>query len=477
MSNKYINKCVGIACLTLVLSGCGVPALVEKTANSSVPESFVGSQDTMNTAQMKWKEFFTDPYLVSLIDTALNNNQEVNIMLQEIEISRNEVSAKTGEYLPSVSLGAGLGVDKVGRYTRNGAVEHNLEVDEGEEFPEPLGDYMVGAFANWEVDIWRKLRASKKSALTRYLASVEGRNFMVTNLIAEIANSYYELLALDTQLDIVNQNIQIQSNALEIVKYQKQAAKVTELAVKRFEAEVFNTRSLQFDIKQRIVETENKINFLVGRFPQSVLRSTADFNELVPATIQAGVPAQLLQNRPDVRQAELELEAAKLDIQVARANFYPSLGITGGIGLNAISPKHLISFPESMIFGLAGDLMAPLVNKKAIKAEYQNANAKQIQAIYEYERTILNAYIEVANQLSNISNLQQSYDLKEQQVSALTESISISNNLFSSARADYMEVLLTQRDALESRFELVETKVRQMNAVVHVYQALGGGWN
>ncbi|KYG76002.1 RND transporter [Roseivirga spongicola] len=477
MSNKYINKCVGIACLTLVLSGCGVPALVEKTANSSVPESFVGSQDTTNTAQMKWKEFFTDPYLVSLIDTALNNNQEVNIMLQEIEISRNEVSAKTGEYLPSVSLGAGLGVDKVGRYTRNGAVEHNLEVDEGEEFPEPLGDYMVGAFANWEVDIWRKLRTSKKSALTRYLASVEGRNFMVTNLIAEIANSYYELLALDTQLDIVNQNIQIQSNALEIVKYQKQAAKVTELAVKRFEAEVFNTRSLQFDIKQRIVETENKINFLIGRFPQSVLRSTADFNELVPATIQAGVPAQLLQNRPDVRQAELELEAAKLDIQVARANFYPSLGITGGIGLNAISPKHLISFPESMIFGLAGDLMAPLVNKKAIKAEYQNANAKQIQAIYEYERTILNAYIEVANQLSNISNLQQSYDLKEQQVNALTESISISNNLFRSARADYMEVLLTQRDALESRFELVETKVRQMNAVVHVYQALGGGWN
>ena len=477
MSNKYINKCVGIACLTLVLSGCGVPALVEKTANSSVPESFVGSQDTTNTAQMKWKEFFTDPYLVSLIDTALNNNQEVNIMLQEIEISRNEVSAKTGEYLPSVSLGAGLGVDKVGRYTRNGAVEHNLEVDEGEEFPEPLGDYMVGAFANWEVDIWRKLRTSKKSALTRYLASVEGRNFMVTNLIAEIANSYYELLALDTQLDIVNQNIQIQSNALEIVKYQKQAAKVTELAVKRFEAEVFNTRSLQFDIKQRIVETENKINFLVGRFPQSVLRSTADFNELVPATIQAGVPAQLLQNRPDVRQAELELEAAKLDVQVARANFYPSLGITGGIGLNAISPKHLISFPESMIFGLAGDLMAPLVNKKAIKAEYQNANAKQIQAVYEYERTLLNAYIEVANQLSNISNLQQSYDLKEQQVNALTESISISNNLFRSARADYMEVLLTQRDALESRFELVETKVRQMNAVVHVYQALGGGWN
>lgn len=477
MLKNYINKCIGIASLTLMLSGCGVPALVEQTANSTVPESFNSSQDTTNTAQLKWREFFTDPYLVSLIDTALSNNQELNIMLREIAISRNEVSAKTGEYLPSVSIGAASGMDKVGRYTRNGVLEHNLEVEPGKEFPEPLGDFMFGAYANWEVDIWRKLRTSKKAALTRYLASIEGRNFMVTNLIAEIANSYYELLALDTQLGIVNQNIQIQSNALEVVKVQKQAAKVTELAVKRFEAEVYNTRSLRFDILQRIVEAENKINFLVGRFPKPVERSTADFNSLIPATIQAGIPAQLLEKRPDVRQAELALEAAKLDINVAKANFYPSLGITGSIGFQAISPKHLLSFPESLLFNLAGDLMAPLINKKGIKAEYQNANAKQIQAIYEYERTILNAYIEVVNQLSNISNLQQSYNLKEQQVQALTQSIDISNNLFRSARADYMEVLLTQRDALESRFELVETKVRQMNAVVNVYQALGGGWN
>ena len=472
-----IYKSVGIACLTIVMTGCGVPNMVEKTANSAVPESYKGSQDTTNTAQIKWKEFFSDPYLTALIDTALNNNQELNIMLQEIEISKNEVSAKKGEYLPSVNLKAGSGLDKVARYTRDGAVEHNLEIEPGEEFPEPLSDFMVGAYANWEVDIWRKLRTAKKSALTRYLSSIEGRNFMVTNLIAEIANSYYELLALDNQLEIVNQNIQIQSNALQVVKMQKQAAKVTELAVKRFEAEVFNTRSLQFDIQQRIVETENRINFLVGRFPQPILRANVEFNDMVPATIQAGIPSQLLQNRPDVRQAEMELTAAKLDIQVARANFYPSLGISAGVGVQAFKPKHLLTFPESMLFGLAGDLMAPLINKNAIKAEYSNANAKQVQAVFEYERTVLNAYIEVANQLSNIGNLEQSFNLKQQQVQALTESINISNNLFRSARADYMEVLLTQRDALESKFELVETKMRQMHAVVNIYQALGGGWN
>jgi outer membrane protein TolC len=164
-------------------------------------------------------------------------------------------------------------------------------------------------------------------------------------------------------------------------------------------------------------------------------------------------------------------------VKVAKANFYPSIGIMAGIGFQAFNPAHLLKTPESLLFSLAGDLAAPLINKNAIKATYYSANATQIQAVYNYERTILNAYIEVANQLSKISNLENSYALKAQQVQALTESINISNELFKSARADYMEVLMTQRDALESRFELIETKQQQMNAFVNMYQALGGGWN
>jgi len=153
------------------------------------------------------------------------------------------------------------------------------------------------------------------------------------------------------------------------------------------------------------------------------------------------------------------------------------LGISAGIGYQAFNPSYLLRTPESMLYSLAGDLVAPLVNKNAIKATYLNANAKQIQAVYNYERTILNAYVEVANQLAKIGNLAKSYDLKAKQVQALTQSIEISNDLFKSARADYMEVLLTQRDALESKFELIETKMQQLNAVVNIYQALGGGWN
>jgi multidrug efflux system outer membrane protein len=477
MIKNRIYKYAGVAWVMLLMSSCTPDLTATRTADKYTPESFSGSVDTANVVSANWKEYFDDQNLIALIDTALQNNQELNIMLQQIERSRNEVQARKGEYLPQVGISGGLGADKVGRYTRNGVVESSHEIKPGKEFPEPLGDFNIGAYATWEVDVWRKLRNAKKSAVMEYLASQEGKNFMVTNLIAEVAGSYYELLALDNQLAIVKQNIQIQTDALGIVRLQKQSARVSELAVRRFEAQVLGTRSLQYDIQQQIVETENRINFLLGRFPQEVLRTSRGFEHTEVSVVEAGVPAQLLQNRPDIRQAELELEAAKLNVKVARANFYPSFGLKAGLGFEAFNPTYLVEAPESLVYGLAGDLTAPLINRKAIKALYFNANARQIEAVYEYEKAILNAYIEVVNQLSNVSNLESSYGLKSQQVEALTASIEISNTLFKSARADYVEVLLTQREALESRFDLIETKMQQMEAKVQIYRALGGGWN
>jgi outer membrane protein TolC len=229
-------------------------------------------------------------------------------------------------------------------------------------------------------------------------------------------------------------------------------------------------------VLQRIVETENRINFLVGRFPQPVARSSAGFTQLTTDSVSAGLPSQLLFNRPDIRRAEQELIAAKLDVRAARANFYPALRIGAGIGLQAFSPEHLVKLPESLIYMLAADLMAPVINRNAIKANYYSASSRQVQTIYNYERSILRAHIEVVNQLSNTANLARSFEFQSRQVQALVSSIDISTGLFKSARADYMEVLMTQRDALEARFELIETKKQQMNALVNIYQALGGGW-
>lgn len=475
MIKRIVYQCLALAAIALSFSACS-PAIVQKISNTTMSASYNDAQDTVNTAKIRWKDFFTDPYLNALIDTALENNQELNITLQEIQIAKNEIRIRKGEYLPFVHLQGGAGVEKVGRYTHQGASDAATEFEPGKVMPEPLQDYLLGAFASWEVDIWHKLRNAKTSAMLRYLATAEGRNFMVTNLVAEIANAYYELMALDNQLEILKSNIRIQENALEIVKLQKSAARATELAVRKFEAEVFKNQSRQYYIQQSIIETENRINFLAGRYPQPVSRNVQGFTDLIPEEIYAGLPSQLLENRPDIKQAELELAAARLDIKVAKAEFYPSLGITAGIGFRAFNPKYLVQMPESMLYSLAGDLVSPLINRNAIKANYFSANARQIQAVYNYERTILGAYIEVANQLSNITNLKKSYELEAKQVQALNESITISNGLFKSARADYMEVLMTQRDALESEFELIETKKRQMNAMVNIYQALGGGW-
>ena len=469
------ERFAAMGAIALLLASC-VPTMKVREARIGAPASYATSSDSTDAANVKWQAFFTDPELRTLIDSALANNQELNIMLQEIAVAQSEVRARKGEYLPFIDLGAAAEVEKVGEFTRNGAVEHNLEVKEGTAFPEPLPNFLLTARASWEIDIWKKLRNAKQAAVLRYLGTVEGKNFMVTHLVAEIANSYYELMALDNQLEILRNNIAIQQDALGIVRLEKEAAKVTELAVRRFEAEVLKNRSNLFDIQQRIVETENRINFLVGRYPQPVRRNSVGFSNLRPDSVYAGVPSQLLSLRPDIRQAEFELSAAKLDVRSAKANFYPSVRLTVGAGFNAFDASYLLETPTSLLYNVAGDLVAPLVNRNAIKAAYIGANARQLQAVHDYERTVLNAYVEVVNQLSNIRNLQQSYDLRKQQVEALNSSITISSNLFRSARADYMEVLLTQRDALESKFEMVETQKQRMNAVVNVYQALGGGW-
>lgn len=471
-----IDKCIALLFIYLAIAGCKVPAITQRTENTSVPAYYANSRDTTSTATIQWRSFFSDPALQNLIDTALKNNQELMITLQEIEIAKNDIRLKKGQLMPTVGARAGLGVEKVGRYTSQGAGDAATEIVPGKEVPDPLMDYSVTAYANWEVDIWKKLHHAKKAAVSRYLATIEGKNFLLGNLIAEVANAYYELLALDNQLETVEQNIALQQKALEIIKVQKEASRLTELPVQKFKAEVLNAQGLEYDLHQRISETENRINLLLGRYPQSIPRDKAAFLNAMPAVVRRGIPSQLLANRPDIKKAELELAAAKLDVKVARAEFYPSFGISAALGFQAFKPAYLFRLPESLLYSLAGDLAGPLVNRNGIKAEFYNASSRQLQAMYNYERTILNAYLEVSTQFSRIGNLERSYALKLEEVTTLSKSIDISNDLFKSARADYLEVLMTQRDALAAKLELIETRKGQLNAVTNMYRDLGGGW-
>jgi outer membrane protein TolC len=362
-----------------------------------------------------------------------------------------------------------------------GAAEKDLEYFPGKHFPDPVPNFMLGLRLFWQLDIWRELRNARDAAIQRYWEAVEARNYLITELVADVAENYYELSSLDQRLIYLDQTIELQEQSLEVAKAQKAAARGTELGVQRFLAEVRKNQSQRLIVKQRIIEVENRINFLVGRYPQAVERQSWNFINLDSRVLNVGVPAQLLQNRRDIQAAEREIAAAGLDVAVARANFYPKLILSAGVGYEAFSPKYLFN-PEAFIANAAGELGAPLINRRAIRAEYLNANARQLQAIYEFQQTVLDAFREVVNNMAKVENYRKSVAIKQEQVTALDASVDVARNLFNKpiaeefARVEYVDVLLATRDLLEARTVLIETKQQQLAAIVDAYQALGGGF-
>ena len=480
MENLKINKNIITATfISLALIGCKAPMAtkIQDRIKETIPQNFENQNVSENNSGITpCKEFFTDPNLVSLIDEALKNNQDLLITLQQIEIAKSDVMYKNGKLSPTVVGTMGASVMKAGRYTADGAGNATTDIKPGKPTPTPLPNFEGGLTLNWEIDIWKKLKTEKQAAVAHYLSTVEGKNFVLSSLIAEVADNYYELLSLDNQLDIIHQYIGLQQKALEIAKIQKQAMAATELAVKKFEAELAKSNATEYDLKQQIIEKENQINALLGRYPQPIIRTKESFMTIVPQTVYTGIPSQLLANRPDIKQAELELQSAKLNVEAARKEFYPSLHINATLGLAAFNPTYLVNIPKSIAYNLAGELADPLINKSAIQAQFKTTDALQIQALYEYDKTILTAYLDVCNQISAIKNLDQYYQLKAQESKSLDEGIYIANQLFRNMRADYLEVLMNQRDALDAKLELIDAKKRQLNTVVNIYKSLGGGW-
>ena len=466
---------VTAACALALAAGCGNMLGDNKAreASTEAPDSFgalATDRGPSVAVQQHWDTFFADPDLRELIAEALENNQQLDIQLQDIILTQNNVAALRGEYIPRLDATGGAGLAKDGEYTPEGVshAAHGLK--------EPIPDFRFGFVASWETDIWSRLRNARKAALLHYEATIQERNFLITEIVAEIANSYYDLVALDVQIEILDRNIALQRDALEIVKLKKAAAHDTELGVQRFRAEVLKNEGRRLSLEQRRVVVENRINFLVGRFPQRVARDSRGLMTTDPGMVATGLPSDLLENRPDVKAAELRLEASKLDTRSAKARFYPSLRLDASVGFEAFNLKHLINTPQSLAYNLAGNLVAPLLNRAAIKADYRSANARQVQAVLDYERAILQAFTDVYNQMAAISNLGLRYQRLSAQVEAMHAAIEVSRALYQSAQADYSEVLMTTRDSLEAEMELVEAKKDQMQALVAVYQALGGGW-
>jgi NodT family efflux transporter outer membrane factor (OMF) lipoprotein len=470
--NLYIS---GVLVAGMLLSGCMGTKELQGISSHPLPGSYASSKDTANVANIKWRDYFNDPDLASLIDTALQHNLDLLITGQETEIARANARMAKGLLFPSINAFAGVSQQKFGDYTMNAAGNKGTVIYQNETVPVHLRDYNVGLQCSWEVDFMGKLRNSKKAAVARYLSSVEGKNWVVTNLVAQIANDYYTLLALDNEHDIIQQSISLQDSALQVVTVQKQAGVVTEMAVSQFEAQLLNSKKLEVDVNQQITEMENEINYLLGRYPQPIKRNKNAFNTLAPAAIKAGVPSDLLNNRPDIRQAQYNLVAAKANVKAAHAAFFPNFTISGTLGYDAYKPS-LTFMPQSIAYNVLGELTAPLINRSIIKAQFKTAKATQIEALYNYQKSILNGYVEVDNMMAHLQNNQQILDLKAHEVNKLSDAISASNFLFRTGRASYLEVLTMQENLLQSQLERVDAMKQHYASIVGIYQALGGGW-
>lgn len=470
----------GLTFLTLLSTGCASLNTDLLISEKPLPETFNQplsiKKEAVTISRLNWREYFTDKHLQQLIDKAVKNNLDLQMALQRIEVSHSSVKLANGALLPQVSLNIGGSMRRFGLYTMDGAGNATTEITPGQIVPTDLPDLYLGLQSSWEIDVWGKLRNQRQSAISTYLSSVEGTNFVISTLVSDVASNYTELLAFDNQLDIVRQTITKQQEALDVIKFQKEAGRANELAVQQFQAELLNTQILEKNLQQQTIEIENKINFLLGNYPQPIERDKSIFYEQLPTQIASGFPSELLANRPDIREAEFQIEATKFDLKAAKAAFYPNFNITASLGFQAFNPEFLFSSPASIAYSVVGTLVAPIINMNALKAQFNTAQANQLSAMYNYQKIVLNAYVEVANQLLAIKNLEKINVLKKRQNDVLKKSVETSGELHKTVRATYLEVLLTQQKALQSNLELINIIKQQRLSTISIYKALGGGW-
>lgn len=460
--------------------GCKIAKPVQLPEARALPAQFNKSRtDSTGIGDLSWRQFFTDPLLQQLIDTALERNPDLLIAMQRIESANAGLLSAKNAMLPSVNAVVSAGIDKYGDYTPNGVGnwDTNLSgnINDKQKIPYPVTpDFFLGLRSNWEIDVWKKLKSRKRAALAQLAAGQENRRLVVTMLISQIAGYYYQLMALDHQSRIIQNNTLLQENALEVVKAQKEGGRATQLAVQQMEAQLYNTQTFGYSIRQEIAQAENQINYLLGRYPQPVLRDSGFMQKQLPHHARAGLPSTLLLRRPDIREAEWQLEAAKADVAAARAAFMPSFQITPYAGLNAFKAGLLFNGP-SLTYGVLGGLTAPLFNQKQIQAGYLIATARNKEAWYQYQKVILNSFREISTTIEQMENTGKFYDLKQKEVNALQSAVASSRDLYIAGYASYLEVIMAQKGVLDAELELNQAKKNQYMYWIDLYRALGGG--
>lgn len=464
----------------LALTACRTTPAPQK-AEMALPSRFPGAgSDSLSRTLPKWNSVFFDSTLSRLIDKALSNNFDYRLALNRVQMFRAGVILNKGNNLPDLSVYAGSGIRRFGDYTMDGVGNYDTRFSpnlrENQKVPNPLPDFSAGLQSAWEADIWGKLKHRRKAAMSRFLAGEMGKNLVLTTTISEVATAYFHLLALDNELSIYRENIGLQQNALEVVRIQKQTGIANQLAVEIIGAQLLASQEKEVEIQQQIILAENNLNFLLGNFPANLNRNPQALDSPLPDMVKSGLPSDLLRNRPDIQQAEWEMAAAGADVAAAKTAFYPSLNLGASLGLQSFNAALLLDMPASVAYNGIGGLMAPLLNRRQLKAQLLMAETDQKMALIQYERVVVRSFTEVYNAASLLANMERMIEIKNEEVALLRNAIATSNELFRTGRATYLEINNAQKNALQSQLELVNLKKMRFRAMVELYRALGGGW-
>ncbi|MET4138694.1 efflux transporter outer membrane subunit [Pedobacter sp. UYP1] len=467
-----LNKYIYLLAVPLALSACktGKDYVRPQTAP---PGKFNTSTANTGTsiANIAYKDFFTEPTLQQLIDSAILRNFDLAFAIKNIESARLSLKQANASLFPDLNLQVNAATNRSSDNSINGM---SAAMFAGSKHIE---DYNVSLGLSWEADIWGKIGRQKEVALDTYLQTGAAARAVQTQVVANVAQGFFNLLMLDAQLEIAHHNVILNDSTLMVIRLQKEAGQVNSLAVQQAEAQRLSAALLVPQLEQTIAIQENALRTLAGAFPSKVERKVSLTAFTVPEHLTTGIPADILAIRPDVKAAELGVMAANAKVGATQANMYPSLNITASGGINAFKASNWFNIPGSLFGTVAGGLTQPIFQRRQLKTQFELAKVEKDKAVIEFKRAVLNAVTEVTDALVKLEKLKKQREIEESRVQTLKQAIKNAAMLFKNGMANYLEIITAQSNVLQSELNLMDIERQQLSAMVDLYRSLGGGWN
>ncbi|MGI4727269.1 MAG: TolC family protein [Janthinobacterium lividum] len=427
--------------------------------------------DTSSVADIQWKNFFTDPKLQKLIDSAIIKNYDMQIAVKNIDEALLLFKQVKWNYVPTADLNVTANSSRPSNNSLTG-----LSLSQYNIGARHIEDYSANVAISWEADIWSRIHNQSRAALAQYLQTTEAKNAIQTNIVSNVSQGYYNLLMLDAQLDIARKNVKLNDSTLRIVKLQYDAGQVTLLAVQQTDAQRLTALQLVPQFERDITLQENALSILAGTLPNSVERNNTLDQITFPENLSAGVPSAIISRRPDVRSQELALTVANANVGITKAAMYPALRITANGGVNSFKASNWFSVPASLFGLVAGSVVQPLLENKVLRTQYNVAKVDRERTVLQFRQSVLNAVGEVSDALVRIEKLKQQQDIAANRVKTLQQATTNAGLLFKNGLATYLEVITAQSNVLQSELDLASIKRDELSAVSDLYRSLGGGW-